>query len=144
MVVGERLQSELEPPVRGYLNAPPSRELQAAHWNHPGLHVLDATLEMLETIGWSRIHERVDALAGGLQRRLGAAGFEVVTPAHARAGIVVARVQEPIRVAERLDALGIRVEPRGAGIRASTHFYNSHEDGERLAEALAAVAQPSH
>jgi cysteine desulfurase/selenocysteine lyase len=140
-VVGERLQARLVPAVRGYLNPPPSEGLQAAHWNHPGLHVLDATLAMLESIGWSRIHAQVDSLATALHAALGAAGFEVITPAHARAGIVAARVDDPMRVAARLDSLGIRVEPRGAGIRASTHFYNSDEDVARFVEALRSVAR---
>jgi len=142
MVVGERLQQRLEPASRGYLNPPPSRSIQAAHWNHPGLHLLGATLRLLEGFGWGRIHAEVETLSGLVHRAVADAGFEVLTPPGARAGIVSVRVGSPEAVAAVLAQRGIRLEPRGVCIRASTHFYNTPEEVERFAAALRDVARP--
>lgn len=143
LFVGERWLAQAEPAERGYMNPPPSKSLHSAHWNHPGLHVLGATLEMLDHIGWARIHSRVDGLSAQLHRGAGSAGFVPVTPFDARAGIVCVPVAEPEKTAARLSDRGVRVEPRGTSVRASTHFYNDAAEVARFVEALDEVARPA-
>ncbi|HMS81202.1 MAG TPA: hypothetical protein PKC20_17065, partial [Burkholderiaceae bacterium] len=127
---------------RGYLNPPPSRSLQASHANHPGLHVLDATLGLLERIGWDRIHAQVDALGAALHAAASQAGFEPATPSGARAGIVSLPCAEPEAALARLHALGFRIEQRGALLRAAPHFYNSIDEVGSFVDALRRVARP--
>ena len=136
LALGEAMREQCEPAVRGYLNPPPSRSLQAAHWNHPGLYVLDATLGMLDEIGWQRIHARVDALTAELHPRLAEQGADVVTPYACRAGIVSVRVDDPVAAMAALQARGVHVEARGSVLRISPHFYNDSDDIERCLQAM--------
>ncbi len=55
-------------------------------------------------------------------------GLEVITPKEKRSGIVVVKVKEPKKAAERLMQKNIVVSPRGEGIRISAHFYNTEEE----------------
>ena len=136
LALGEAMREQCEPAVRGYMNPPPSRSLQAAHWNHPGLYVLDATLGMLDEIGWRRIHARVDALTARLHRRLTEQGADVATPFDRRAGIVSVRVADPVAAMDALRARGVHVEARGSVLRISPHFYNDDEDIDRCLLAM--------
>jgi cysteine desulfurase/selenocysteine lyase len=143
LAVGERLQAQVDPAVRGYLNAPPSRSLQAAHVNHPALCVLDATLGMLDAIGWPRVFSQVDMLSAMLHRAVREAGFDASTPFDARAGIVAVRVADPVSVAAALGARGVRTEQRGEAVRASTHFYNSPDEVGHFVDVLRESARPA-
>lgn len=65
-------------------------------------------------------------------------GFEVITPKEKRAGIVVVKVKNPKKVAERLLQRRIVVSPRGEGIRIAAHFYNTEEE---IDQAVTAISQ---
>lgn len=65
-------------------------------------------------------------------------GFHVITPREKKAGIVIIKVKNPKKVAERLLQRRIVVSPRGEGVRISTHFYNTEEEVE---QAITAIAQ---
>ncbi|MCI2415427.1 MAG: aminotransferase class V-fold PLP-dependent enzyme [Candidatus Aramenus sp.] len=64
-------------------------------------------------------------------------GLEVITPKEKRSGIIVVKVKEPRKVAERLLQKDIVVSPRGEGIRISAHFYNTEEE---IREAIYGIA----
>jgi selenocysteine lyase/cysteine desulfurase len=136
-VFRERARAMLTPAYRGYRNAPPSSALQYADPSYPGLYVLDATLEYLEQIGWPMIYERVDRLAGRVAGRIAEAGITQVTPTSARAGIVTIRIGDPAGCVRRLRDRAIHVVEKSGLVRISPHFYNTTEEIDRFAEALA-------
>jgi selenocysteine lyase/cysteine desulfurase len=127
---------DIDPLFRGYVNEPPSRKLQYSHPNYPALYALSATLELLGGLGWQPIREQVRALTGSLRRELTAAGWEVVTPADARAGIISVVHEDATRTVARLLELGIQIEERAGLLRISPHFYNTENDLHRILEAL--------
>lgn len=136
-VIKHRLREHLLPSFRGYLNEPPSSELQFAHINYPGIYTLDASLVLLgETIGWETIYQRTAALASWLTEDLSAGDIQVVTPAEAQAGIVSFRVPNPEASRLQLLARGVHVAARGPYLRASPFFYNSRQDVKRLADLI--------
>jgi cysteine desulfurase / selenocysteine lyase len=138
LIVREPVQRQLTPAVRGYNNPSPSTELQYSHVNYPGICALAATLEHIESeVGWESVFARVDALTDALTTELESRGISVVTPRHARAGIVSCAVAVPDRVRDTLAARAIFVESREGCLRISPHFYNTFEDIHACVEALA-------
>ncbi|WP_322821142.1 aminotransferase class V-fold PLP-dependent enzyme [Chloroflexus sp.] len=102
-----------------------------------------AAVTLLQEVGIERITHQiatlVDALISDLQER----GYQLAAstePAH-RSGIVVALVENPAMVAQRLYEAGIVVTPRGAGVRVAPHFYNTLAEVLRVGEALDAATR---
>lgn len=101
-------------------------------------------------IGRERIHERIGELTGYVRRRLtGLCGLTPATPERpALHGAMTAFRLPPSCDAEalrrglwedwRIEAPVIE-RPEGLLIRASTHFYNTEEEVDRLCEALAVL-----
>ena len=104
-------------------------------------------IQFQEEIGRERIRERIDELTGYVRRRLtGLGGLTLATPAHA----ALHGAMTAFRLPPGRDAVALRrglwekwrieapiVErPEGLLIRASTHFYNTEAEVDRLAEAL--------
>jgi len=135
-VLSERLAGELNPVVRGYYNESPSRALRYAHLNYPGIFALNATLGYLKSLGWQRIHERVDSLAIRTITALRDHGLDVLTPQAAHAGIVSIRHPQAAAVTRSLAAQSILVEDAHPIVRISAHFYNTEDDIDRLVNAL--------
>jgi isopenicillin-N epimerase len=106
-----------------------------------------AALDFQENLGWQRVHERNLALAGYARQRL--ARLPVATPAHPELHGFLTAFQLP----EKTDAPALRnglwqrfrieapvVErPERLLLRVSTHFYNTEEEIDRLADALSAL-----
>jgi selenocysteine lyase/cysteine desulfurase len=130
------LAAELEPVFRGYANEPPSRKLQYAHANYPGLYALSATLELLGSLGWRPIQDRVSSLTDLLHRALCEAGWDVVTPLGGRAGIVSVRHANAVETIARLRTEGVEIEERAGLLRISPHFYNNEDDVHRFLAVL--------
>ena len=128
VIVRDGAGRSLEPAVRGYNNAAPSRDLLYSHVNHPGVHALDGSLEYLERIGWARIYAHVDALWTELHASLSATQVEIVTPESAHAGILSFRLPNAADVKEALARENVYIEERGGLVRVSPHFYNTSED----------------
>jgi isopenicillin-N epimerase len=113
-----------------------------------------AAIDFQEALGWTAIRERVATLTRHVRARLGDfAGLELATPPHpalhgfmtafrlpvATSALTLRRslwekyaIEAPI--IERPDALLVRV---------STHFYNTEEEIDRLADALSALLAAS-
>jgi isopenicillin-N epimerase len=98
-------------------------------------------------LGWDAIRARIGELTGYVRRRLtGLAGLTPATPAHPELRGAMTAFRLPVCV----DAPALqralwdryRIEapfidrPEGVLIRASTHFYNTEAEIDRLAEAL--------
>lgn len=140
----ERARAMLTPAYRGYRNKPPSDAFEYADPNYPGLYVLDATMDYLDTLGWPAIYERVDALTQQVVDAVTGLGIAPVTPADARAGIVAFATEDAPGVVARLRERGVDVVDKVGLVRVSPHFYNNSEDIERFAAAArdALVASP--
>jgi cysteine desulfurase / selenocysteine lyase len=139
--MSERLATELVPVVRGYANGSSSQSLRYGHINYPGAFALHATLGYLKTVGWERIYQRVDALAARAITALRSHGFEVLTPETAHAGIVSIRHSRASALARSLAEQRIVTEDAEPILRASAHFYNNHEDIDRLVTALTTLGR---
>lgn len=102
-----------------------------------------AAVTLLQEVGIERITHQiatlVDALINDLQER----GYQLAasTKSEHRSGIVVALVENPAVVAQRLYEAGIVVTPRGAGVRIAPHFYNTLDEVLRVGEALDAATR---
>ena len=98
----------------------------------------NATLGLLDRIGYDVIGRQVAGLVDRYRSAAEAAGFVVRTPADpARRGplVVVQSVDAPALVA-RLAARGIVASCRGNGLRVSFHAYNNEADVDAVIEAL--------
>jgi selenocysteine lyase/cysteine desulfurase len=137
LTMSERLASEWTPPLRGYSNLMPSRNPQYGHANYPGIYALNASLQYFESMGWDAIHRRVSCLSARLHNSLSSRGFEILTPADARAGIVSVRRENAQAIVRALAAEAIFVEDRDEIVRASPHFYNTDDDIDRFVSSLA-------
>lgn len=131
VITSPALRDLLVPVFRGYANPAPSRALGYSHANYPGLVTLEASLAYLEGLGWPAIFSRNRDLVARLREYL--SGADIATPPEA-ASLLSLRVPDPAAAAAALDALGVSIEARGAGLRVSPHFYNDEADIDRFAE----------
>lgn len=143
LVTSPRARDAMAPAWQGYANMDDAKQLQYAHVNTPALYGLDATLDLLEGIGWNSIFGRVRELGGQLIAEADRLGLPLVTPRDQRAGIFVFRALDGEAARLQLAARNISVSARGEGVRVSPHFYNSTQDIEQCAAALAEVLAAS-
>lgn len=102
-----------------------------------------AAVTLLQEVGIERITHQIGTLVDALINDLQERGYQLAAstePAH-RSGIVVALVENPAVVAQRLYEAGIVVTPRGAGVRIAPHFYNTLDEVLRVGEALDAATR---
>ncbi|ARM75033.1 aminotransferase class V-fold PLP-dependent enzyme [Acidianus manzaensis] len=76
----------------------------------------------------SEIEDRVNYLSSYAIDLAEDKKLDVITPKNKKAGIVVVKVKNAKKLAEKLVENKIIVSPRGEGIRISTHFYNTEEE----------------
>jgi selenocysteine lyase/cysteine desulfurase len=105
-----------------------------------GVFALEAAVAYLQDIGLDAIQARVlelnECLTGALQRR----GLDALSPGGShRSGQTLVATPDPERITAGLAAQGIRVTQKAQGVRIATHFFNTPEEVERVAEALAGL-----
>jgi cysteine desulfurase/selenocysteine lyase len=107
---------------------------------------LATSIGFLNSIGTSRIEERIARLNDFLLDRLDQSGFNVLTPRarEGRAGIVsfygkkkVGTVKESDRIAKDLDKIKLVV--RGGVFRSAAHFFNTKQDIEIALQKLTII-----
>lgn len=115
--------------------------LELGHPSFPGIFALGGALRMLREVGAQAIESRVHELTEYLHRRLDEAGVPIRSPRQRehRSGITMVGVADPPLVARRLKDRDVFVSARGKGLRVSTHFYNNHEDVDRMVTELSAI-----
>ncbi len=109
---------------------------------------MPAAIDFQAELGWDAIRGRIAELAGYVRRRVGAVpGLRPATPDAAGmhgaltafrlpAGTDAAALRRDLWERHRIEAPVIE-RPDGLLIRVSTHFYNTEEEVDRLAAALA-------
>jgi L-cysteine/cystine lyase len=126
---------------------PDGRRFESSGYHRPSVVGMARSIGWLSMyVGLDFVHRRGMALAAGTAARLAAIpGVTVLTPAHAMATLVTFRIAGwPAQLA--LDELGSRVFAIARTIasldalRISVGFFNSEEELERLAEAVALLA----
>ncbi|HEV2950125.1 MAG TPA: aminotransferase class V-fold PLP-dependent enzyme [Gemmataceae bacterium] len=117
----------------------------AGRWESGSLNVggiagLGASLELLLEIGIPTIEERVIELTDYLCDRAKAIGMEVYSSRRPgdKSGIVSLQVPhaDPIQLVRRFKKEGVVINQRAGRLRVSPHFYNTHEEIDRLIELL--------
>jgi selenocysteine lyase/cysteine desulfurase len=115
-----------------------ARGLELGHPTFPGIFAQRGALRVLEEIGLERIEARIDELTDYLLERMDERGITLLSPRQRgrRAGITMLGVPDPVETTRGLKKKNVSVSARGRGIRVALHFYNNHDDVDRLAEAL--------
>jgi selenocysteine lyase/cysteine desulfurase len=129
--------------ARDWRPAPSARRFECGSPNMIGIHALDASLSLLDEIGFDEVERRVLAnseyLMSEVQRH---ADLELVTRRDPGryAGIVVFRStrRPPDQLYRDLMERGVMCAHRGGGVRFSPHCYNTAHE---LDEAMAHVAR---
>jgi selenocysteine lyase/cysteine desulfurase len=136
---------------------PDARRFEVWELSYAGKIGLGVAIDYALSFGMEAIQARIVALAGALRARLSAIpGVVVRDKGAARSGIVSFTVDgyAPVDVQKRLRARAMNVwtsslastrldmEARGIEgvVRASVHYYNTEDEVDRLAEAVAAIA----
>ena len=127
---------------RDWQPARSARRFECGSPNMLGIHALHASLSLLLEVGMENIARRVLDNAGFLLealRRL--PQLEVMTPRveAQRAGIITVRRRQadPAALWQHLTTQGVICATRGGGIRFSPHFYNHHDELQRVVELIA-------
>jgi cysteine desulfurase/selenocysteine lyase len=109
---------------------------------------LSESLKLLNSIGITRIEERIARLNDHLLGNLMASGFNVITPSarEERAGILsfsarrkIGTVKESLAIAKELGKVKLAI--RGGVFRSAAHFFNTKQDLEIALERLTAVCR---
>lgn len=134
--------------ARRWRPAVSGRRFEPGSPNMLGIHVLEASLSLLQEVGLANVERMVLDRARRLMGLLESAGLEVLTPRTEDrfAGIVTARrpgldAEAHAALYRRLMAEGVICALRGGGIRFSPHFYTPDAALSRAA-ALAAEVRP--
>lgn len=119
-----------------------ARRFEYGAHNFLGLWVQRHSAEFIRSIGLANIEARVREISTYLLEQAEERGFNVITPRpwHERAGTVSfdvgGRAEE---IEARLRRRRIVTADKEGVQRASTHFYNNHQDVDRFLDGFAAV-----
>jgi cysteine desulfurase / selenocysteine lyase len=112
-------------------------ELGCPHF--AGMFAMDASIEMMQSIGIKNIEERALTLNRLLTNRLSESGWRVLSPLgdeKLRSAETLVQADNPDHLVAALLERKIIVTRKPQGIRVSTDFYNNEDDIETLVEAL--------
>jgi len=103
-----------------------------------------AATEWLNEVGWDWIHARIKRLGERCYEALAAVdGVSIITPRERMAGLIAFNLSgiEPGELVKALDDRGFTLRTIGAPscVRVSTGFYNTEEEIDNLAAALAEI-----
>jgi cysteine desulfurase / selenocysteine lyase len=104
-----------------------------------GVFALDASIELMQSIGINEIEARALELNRVLTQKLSEIGWRVLSPLtdeKFRSAEALVAAEEPAKVVSALAAEKIYVTEKPEGFRVSTDFFNNEDDIDRLIEAL--------
>jgi selenocysteine lyase/cysteine desulfurase len=151
--VSKKLQESMEPKHTGWLSMEDAWNLvdfklvfkstadvfQGGTMNYPGIHVMDASLKLLEEFGLDEIEERIIENSVYFISRLKEIGV-IPYPADVDrkylSGIVSFRHPSAAKIFNKLLTKNIISSLRDGGIRFAHHFYNSKEDIDIVIKVL--------
>jgi len=119
-------------------------ELGCPHF--AGIFALGAAADYHAELGPERVERRALELNRQLTERLGAAGWEILSPLHdesLRSAETLVACEERERVLSHLSRRGVAVSTKPEGFRVATHVFNDEEDIFRLVAALEETRQPA-
>ena len=95
----------------------------------------ETAIEMIESVGFDTIQQRIERLTGRLKAGL---GDRLLSPEEYESGLVTFEADDPEATVERLEDEGIYVRtlPYPDAVRASVHVFNTAEDVDSLLDAL--------
>lgn len=156
LYVAPHLQGRLEPALRGWLGherpfefeptmryAPDAFRFALSSLTMPSVYTAMAGMEVILAAGVEQIRARNVALTERLIAAADRHGIPVISPRRAaeRGGHVTLNPPGAAQVSQQLIRAGIRVDYRkGSGIRVAPHFFNTEEEVEAAAEAMARYA----
>lgn len=112
-------------------------ELGCPHF--AGIFALDASVEMMQSIGMANIETRALELNRKLTARLNELGWKVLSPLEDerfRSAETLVAADDPAGVVKKLASEKIFVTEKPQGFRVATDFFNNEDDIERLVHAL--------
>ncbi len=108
--------------------------------NFAGIYAMGAVLQLFETLGMSRIHQRVRTIADQTRDVLRAHGAALLSDQHPYydSPVIAGRFEgiDASKLAVELQKQRITTAARKGNLRVSPHFFNNEEDLARLDEAL--------
>jgi len=120
---------------------PDARRFEEGSHSYALIDGFSAALEMLHEVSVEAIAERLRGLVERLADRLEKLGCMVRTPPHLRHHILsfTHPGMETEGLGKALNRRGVVVTVRGGGVRASPHFYNTEDEMDQLADAVAEI-----
>ena len=120
---------------------PDARRFEEGSHSYALIDGFSAALEMLHEVSVEAIAERLRHLVEHLAGRLEEIGCTVRTRPHVRHHILsfTHPGMEPEHLKTALNERRIVVTMRGGGVRASPHFYNTEDEMDQLAAAVAEI-----
>lgn len=104
----------------------------------PTVHTALGGQELLDEVGWSRVHSRIRSLADRLADGLEEQGFVLRRSGDpdSRSGIVMVQHPTPSEAVAALDRRDIVVDYRPGHVRVSPHVYNTEAEVDACVAAL--------
>jgi len=112
-------------------------ELGCPHF--AGIFALDASIELMQSIGMTNIEARALELNRTLTARLNEIGWKVLSPLgddRFRSAETLVAAENPAKVVSQLAEKKILVTEKPQGFRVATDFFNNEEDIEQLCHGL--------
>lgn len=119
---------------------PSAARFESGTENAPGRFALECRLQEILNHGPDQIEDRILTLRDQIADAFQADGWQITSPGGpSRSGIVTARRDgiDPGALSKDLEAEGIRTSARGGALRVSPHAYNTKDEIDRFAEAIA-------
>ena len=106
--------------------------------SYPLINGFNEALKLLEEVSIAAIANQLETLIDHLARGLEQLGCNVSPPPHLRHHILIFSHphMDNTRLRANLEDKGIFVTDRGAGLRASPHFYNTLEEMDKVIDAV--------
>lgn len=133
---GRREPFSFMPQVLDYHES--ARRFQTGTPAVPAAYAAAAGLSLINELAPTEVWQHVSDLASHAEQALANQGWEFYSPTDPayRGPQVTIRTDDAEAIAAFLARQRIFVSPRGSAVRISLHYYNNHEDIERVAAAL--------